>query len=314
MYINSLTHYLPKNKVLNSYFKDKNGLSNEWIEKRTGITERRRAGSDENTNTMAVEAVSNAIDNLSYPITDIDLIVGATYSPYEMVFGVAHVVQNKFDINGAKALTVTSACSSFVNAVEIVEGYFAMNKSNKALVIISEHNTAYSHDEDEQAGHLWGDGAAAVFISKERISDTDIEIIDVLSEGLGNIGEASKAVCLKPINGGITMPFGKDVFKYANTYMVSVLKRILAQNNLLIDNLDYVIPHQANIRIIEYVAKQLGLEKERTIVNIDKLGNTGSASTAIALSQNINKFKKGDLIGITVFGGGYSSGALLLKV
>ncbi len=314
MYINTLTHYLPIHKVLNSYFKDKNGLSEEWIVQRTGIKERRKAEQNENTNTMAIAAVENALNKLPYSITDVDLIVGATYSPYDTVVSVAHTIQNKYKIKGAKALTVTSACSSFVNAVEIVEGYFAMNKSEKALVIVSEHNTAYSNDKDEQTGHLWGDGSSAIFISKKRISDTDIEIIDVKSEGLGDIGEALNAVCLKPLNGGITMPFGKDVFKNANIYMVSILESILAENNLSVDDLSYVIPHQANIRIIEYVAKQLKLEQERIIVNIDKLGNTGCASTPIALSQNRDKFKKDDLIGITVFGGGYSSGAMLLRI
>ncbi len=313
MYINKISHYLPEQIVPNSYFKDKNGLSDEWITKRTGIKERRVASRKENANTMAVDAVKEAVMGLSYPVSEVDLIVGATYSPYDTVVGVAHFVQNIFNIDKAKAVTITSACSSFVNAVEIIEGYFAMNKAEKALIIASEHNSAYHTEEDEQSGHLFGDGAAAIFISKNKISDNDIEIIDVATKGLGNIGKASEAVCLKPINGGITMPFGKDVFINANKYMINGLTEILDKNNLSIDDINYVIPHQANLRIIEHIRKKLNLNEEKMLVNIDKLGNTGCASTPIALSQNQYKLKKGDLIGITVFGGGYSNGAILLR-
>jgi len=313
MYINLISHYLPQQIIRNDYFKNVNGLSDEWILSRTGIKERRKALSHENTNTMAIDAVQKAIENLPYPISDIDLIVGATYTPYDTVVGLAHSIQNHFNINNAKAITITSACSSFVNAVEIVSGYFAMNKAENALVIASEHNTAYSNEKDEQSGHLWGDGAAVFFITKKKKSNSDIKIIDVITESLGNISKASEAVYLRPLNGGIKMPFGKDVFINANNYMVSVLTEILNKNNLSINDLSYVIPHQANIRIIEHIRKELNLNEDKMVVNIDKLGNTGCASTPIAFSQNQEKFKKDDLIGITVFGGGYSSGAILMK-
>ena len=313
MYLNLISHYLPEQIIRNDYFKEVNGLSEEWILSRTGIKERRKALTHENTNTMAINAVQKAIEGLPYSISDIDLIVGATYTPYDIVINLAQSVQNHFNISKVKALTITSACSSFVNAVEIVNGYFAINKAKKALVIVSEHNTAYSNEKDEQSGHLWGDGASAVFITKEKESDNDIEIIDVITEGLGNVGKAPEAVYLRPLNGGIKMPLGKDVFINANNYMVSVLTDILNKNNLSVNDLNYVIPHQANIRIIEHIRKELELKEEKMIVNIDKLGNTGCASTPIAFSQNQGKFQKDDLIGITVFGGGYSSGAILLK-
>jgi 3-oxoacyl-[acyl-carrier-protein] synthase-3 len=110
------------------------------------------------------------------------------------------------------------------------------------------------------------------------------------------------------------MPIGKDIFVNAITHMVNVLMEILIKNNLGIDDLSYLVAHQANIRILEHIRKILKLSREKMIVNIDKLGNTGCASTPIAISQNYHRFSKGDLIGVTVFGGGYSSGALLLKI
>jgi 3-oxoacyl-[acyl-carrier-protein] synthase-3 len=314
MYINLINHYLPELIVPNSYFKDKNGLDDEWITKRTGIKERRKAMPGENTQTMAEKAVEGSVSGLPYDISEIDLIIGATYTPFDTVVSLAHSIQNHFNINAAKAVTVTSACSSFVNAVEIVEGYFSMNKAQKALIVASEHNTAYSKVSDVQSGHLWGDGAAAVFISKEKISTGDIKIIDVVTQGLGNVGRAAEAVYLRPLNGGLKMLFGKDIFVNANAHMVDILLQILNKNNMKIDDLSYLVAHQANIRILEHIRKELKLSREKMIVNIDKLGNTGCASTPIAISQNYHRFSRGDFVGVTVFGGGYSSGAMLLEI
>lgn len=314
MYINLINHYIPELIISNNYFKDKNGLDNEWITKRTGIKERRKAAQGENTETMALKVIENSVPLLPYKLSEIDLIIGATYTPFDTVVSVAHSVQNYFDINDTKAVTVTSACSSFVNAVEIAQGYFFMNKAKRVLIVASEHNTAYSKESDVQSGHLWGDGAAAIFISKEKITDNDIKILDVITKGLGNIGQASEAVHLRPLNGGLKMPIGKDIFVNAITHMVNILLEILIKNNMGINDLNYLVAHQANIRILENIRKILKLSKDKMIVNLDKLGNTGCASTPIALSENYHKFSKGDLIGVTVFGGGYSSGALLLEI
>ena len=138
---------------------------------------------------MSIDAIKPAIDKLPYSIKDVDLIVGATYTPYDTVGTLAHAVQAYFAIPNARVVSVSSACSSFINAVEIVEGYFATNKSQRALVVASEHNTAYSNDSDGQSGHLWGDGAGAIFISKERLSKSDIEIVDLNTTGLAHIGK-----------------------------------------------------------------------------------------------------------------------------
>jgi 3-oxoacyl-[acyl-carrier-protein] synthase-3 len=313
MYINTISHYLPKQIIRNDYFKKVNGLSEEWILSRTGIQERRKALPEENTNTMANEAVKDALKQVPYSIKDIDLIIGATYTPYDTVGTLAHSVQNEFNISDTKAISISAACSSFINAIEIVEGYFATNKANKALIVASEHNTAYHDEKDMQAGHLWGDGAAAVFISKEQLSENDCQIIDIITNGLGDIGKSVNGVSLRPAKEGIKMPYGKDVFINANKYMTESVIDIINRNSLSIDDINFIIPHQANIRIIEYVRKQLKVNKEKVLVNIDKLGNTGCASTPITFSQNQNKFNKGDLIAFTVFGGGYSSGAMLLK-
>ncbi|MCX5816987.1 MAG: ketoacyl-ACP synthase III [Proteobacteria bacterium] len=313
MYINAVCHYLPEIIISNDHYTNLNGLTDEWIYKRSGIKRRTKAGPDENTNTMSIEAMKSAISRLPYSLSDVDLIVGATYTPYDTIGTLAHAVQGYFNIHRAKAITITSACSSFLNAVEIVEGYFATNKAQRAIVITSEHNSAYNNDRDEQSGYLWGDGAAAAFISKEKDSEKDIKILDLNTTGLGHIGKGIEGVYLRPRNGGLQMPYGKDIFVYACKYMVSEVENIIKKNHFTLDDIDYLIPHQANFRIIDNVAKTLGLRNGQRIMNIEDIGNTGCASTLVALSQNWDRFLKDELIVITVFGGGYSSGAMLLK-
>lgn len=313
MIINLITDYIPNIVIPNEYFFVNYGISNEEIINKCGIKQRRRTGLQENTNTMAIEAVKKALPNLPFPITEIDLIIGATYTPYDTGGTLAHAVQKEFKIGSAKCFTIDSACSSFVNAIEIVECYFANNKASKALIVVSENNSAYSNDSDKNSGFLFGDGAAAVFITNQKFSDDEIEVIDVNTVGLGHIGKSIEAVSVRPNNGGIKMPFGKDVFQYACKYMLLETEQILIKNNMPQNELNYFIPHQANARITEYVSKKLNFESTRVLSNIEQFGNTGSASTPIVLSQNWNRFKQYDTIVIAVFGGGYSSGAVLLK-
>jgi 3-oxoacyl-[acyl-carrier-protein] synthase-3 len=232
MYINALGHYLPKQIISNDYFLNINGLTDEWIFTRTGIKTRTKAIPGENTHTMGIEAVKEAMKNLPYPISDVDLIIGASYSPFDTVATLAHAVQEHFEIAGAKAVYISSACSSFINAMEIVEGYFAIGKASKALVVTSEHNTAYSNETDEKSGHLWGDGAAAIFLSKEPVAKNEGKVVDIITRGLGNIGKASEAVYLHPTNGGLLMPHGKDVFTHACKYMTEALVDILEKTKL----------------------------------------------------------------------------------
>jgi len=314
MYINAVSHYLPGTILSNNDLSKLNGLTEIDIFKKSGIKERRKASSKENTNTMAIESIKPAIENLPYPINDIDLIIGCSYTPFDTVGTIAHAVQKHLNISNTRAIYLSTACSSFVVALEVAEGLFATKKASKALIVCSEHNSIYNNEADPISGHLWGDGAASVFISKERTSDKDIKIVDVFSSSQGNIGKSIDGVYVRPNKDRLKMPYGKDVYMYACKYMTDVTNQILQKNKLNINNLNYLIPHQANIRIIDNVVCQLKFDINKTLVNIDFLGNTGCASAVIALSQNISKFKKNDIVVITVFGGGYSSGAALLKM
>ena len=313
MYINAIGHYIPSNRISNEYFKELNGLDADWIMQRTGIESRSRCSEDENVDTMAFEAVENALPRLPYSIKDIDLIVAAHYCAYDTVGTAAHRVQRKFGIEGAKAVYASSACSSFVNGLEIIEGYFAMGKAKRALLICSEHNSYYSNDHDPKAGHLWGDAAVAYFLSAEKESDDDLEVLSVYTEGVGQIGAGPDGVMLRPKEGGISMPNGRDVFMYAVKYMQYALEKNLEEAGLSKDDISYFITHQANMRIVKQLARMMDMPMDRFLNNIQELGNTGSASAPLVLAQHQNELKKGDTVSLMVFGGGYSCAAFTVR-
>lgn len=314
MYINATGYYVPTGRVDNDYFKDVNGLTDDWIYKRTGIKSRSKAAEGEGHNSMGLAAIDDAIKTSPYDIKDVDLIVSASYSPYDTVATLAHIAQQKYDIAGAKAIYVSAACSSFVNGLEIVETYFKAGKAKKALIVCSEHNTYYSNESDPKSGHLWGDAAVAYFLSADKVADTDAEVKEVYTCGLGNVGKGPEGVILRPKEGGIEMPDGRDVFVNACYNMINALGHATAPHGIKPEELDYIITHQANKRIVAQVAHQLGVNDDKFLNNIEELGNTGSASCALVFAQNRDKFNKGEKIGLTVFGGGYSCGAFLVEI
>lgn len=314
MYINAIGSYIPEKRIKNDYFTQINGLSDEWIVQRTGIQTRSRATEKETMNYMCCEAVNNAISSLPYDICDVDLIIYASYTPSDTIATTGHYIQREYNIAGAKVFYISSACSSGINAMEIIRSFFTSELSTKALLICADRNSTYSDDTDCMAGHLWGDGAAALFFSNSPFTDKDPQVIDIITQGLGHIGRGPEGVCLKPNKDGLQMPNGRDVFMQACTYIAQNTKDILDWSGYSIRDLSFFIGHQANMRILKNVAGQLGIEEEKILSNIAELGNTGSASALLVFIQNYNKFHSGNLICLSVFGGGYSAGACLIKM
>jgi len=313
VYLHHVAAYLPAAVVTNEHFTRLNGLASDWIIERTGIRERRKAGPGENANTMGIAATQALLAEIpGFEPASIDLIVAGTYTPHDTIYTAAHAVQRALGTNEIPVVSISSACSSLLNAVEIVEGYFALGKASRALVVVTEHNTAYNNEEDTMAGHLWGDGAAALLFSKERLAAVDLRVVQVLTGGAAPMGKADEAVTLKPVDKGIVMPFGRDVFQQACTYMARITQQLLDKNKLTVNELNYLIPHQANLRISVNVVKQLGLDPARAVNNIERLGNTGCAGAAIGLAEVWPRIQAGENLVVTVFGGGYSYGAMLL--
>ena len=316
IYINSTGYYVPSQRIPNSYFAELYGKPEEWFTQRTGIRTRARASAKETIDYMSIKAVENAMRRAPFSIGEVDLIVFASYSPDDLVGTTAHRVQREFGIENAKALYVSSACSSAMNAVEIVVSFFTSGIATKALVIAADRNSTYSDDHDPAHGHLWGDAAVAYLLSTERGGAGDIEIVDIETRGLGHIGAGPDGVYLRPRTDGIGigMPNGRDVFNQACTYIERYSREILERNGLDVPSLDWFVSHQANLRIVSHVCGELGLPMERTLNNIEELGNTGCGSSLLSLAQHRDKLKSGDTIVVATFGGGYSVGAMLLKV
>lgn len=314
MYINSTGYYVPQQRIANEYFTAINGISSDWIFRRTGIMSRSKANESESINYMCIEAVKSAMVKLPYSIEDVDLVIFASYTPSDTIATVAHIVQREFQITNAKAFHLSSACSSAVNAMEIINSFFASGISEKALLVCADRNSSYSDDSDTQCGHLWGDAATAFFFSKEMFSSREIQVIDVISQGLGHIGCGPDGVFLDLQQNKIQMPNGKDVFMQACIHITKNTKNIIERNGYSVSDLSYFIGHQANMRILANVMEQLGLPEEKSLSNIRELGNTGSVSALLVFAQNYQKFKYGDLICLSVFGGGYSAGACLFKI
>ena len=167
MFIHASSEYIPQRAVDNEYFSALTGRPTHWFEQLTGIRERRRAAEGENTNTMAVCAVENLLRTSPGCLDGVDLIIGASYTPWDTIGTIAHVIQRQFSIANARALYLSTACSSFIDALDVVAAYFASGRATRALVVAVEHNSLYSSDSDDKSGHLWGDGAAALVLDKD---------------------------------------------------------------------------------------------------------------------------------------------------
>ena len=182
------------------------------------------------------------------------------------------------------------------------------------MLVVAEHNTTYTDESNKVAGHLWGDAAAALLITKEKPKGKALEIIDIHTGGAGNLSKSFEGVVMQPQCGGLIMNNGRDVFIQASTYMSSITIEILKKNGYNLQDLSYLAPHQANFRITKRVVEELGITMDKALSNVQRFGNTGCVGSALCISENFDAFKENELIVTTVFGGGYSFGAALLKV
>lgn len=312
MFINSTGFFVPETSIPNSYFTELNGLTDDWIYQRTGIKSRVRASEKETLNYMCRRAVEMASQKLPYSISTVDLIIFASYTPSDTVGTTGHWIQREFGIEQAKVFYISSACSSGMNAIEAVSAYFSARIASRALLICADRNSSFSDDKDSVAGHLWGDAAVAYFLSDDSYDVSETEILDINTQGLAHIGFGPEAVKLSLPNGGIQMPFGKDVFTYACTYIAENTQKILSDNGFGINDLSYFIGHQANMRILKNVANRLGIPERKSLSNIERMGNTGSASALLVFAMSDSEFESNNLVCMSVFGGGYSAGACLM--
>lgn len=312
MFIHASSEYVPQRAVDNDYFSALTGRPTQWFEQLTGIRERRRAAADENANTMAISAVASLVQSAPGCLQGVDLVIGASYTPWDTIGTIAHVVQRHFSLANARAMFLSTACSSFIDSLDVVAAYFAAGRSSKALVIAVEHNSLYSADSDDKSGHLWGDGAAALLLTKTAMGRA-VEIVDVRTVGRADMGRGPEGINMIPKGAGLVMPYGKDIFMHACREMVAATREIVAGNDLQLTDIDMLVPHQANKRIIDCVIQHLETASIHVPMTIAELGNTGCAGVAITYHRNAHLLTAGQYAVLVTFGGGYSTGAALLR-
>jgi len=319
--ITAVGGYVPPYKLTNSELELLVDTTDEWIFSRTGIKERRilkEKGAA--TSDMAVKAIENLIENYNLNINEVDLIICATVTP-DMVFpSTANVIADKVGAKNSFSFDINAACSGFLYALETGRRFVESGQYKKVLVVGADKMSSIIDYTDRNTCIIFGDGAGVVLI--EPSTDTTIGIQDAIlkSDGSGRHFLHQKA-------GGSAMPpsqetidqrlhyvyqEGKHVFKFAVSEMANVSEEILIKNKLTNNDIAWLVPHQANLRIIEATRERLNLPLEKVMLNIEKYGNTTAATLPLCLWDYKTKLKKGDKIILTTFGGGFTWGAIYL--
>ena len=315
-------HYCPDNIIKNRDIGELVDTSDEWIIKRTGIKER-RISDGEGTVDLACKAALEALNNSNCNKEDIDLIVVATTSPDKIMPSTACSIQGILGCKNAAAFDVSAACSGFVYALIVASSLIRTTDKKRALVIGSEVLSRFVDWKDRSTCILFGDGAGAAII---EVTNEREGILSTCFLSDGEIGAEALVAGELELN----TPFTKEsieekryikmnggvVFKFAIDILPKVIKELLDKSNEDISNIKYIVPHQANLRIIEESAKRLKIDKNKFYINLDKYGNTSAASIPIALSELYEKglVKKGDKIILAAFGGGLTWAGALIEI
>lgn len=307
--------YLPSKLITNADLSKFVDTSDEWITERTGIKQRYFV-EDELTSDLAVNAAKNALADAKLTPEDIDMIIIATTTPDLTFPSTAAIVQHKLGAKNAVAFDVQAVCSGFIYGLSIAEGYFATGKVKNVLVIGAESLSKLLDFKDRTTCVLFGDGAGAAVLSATKEGETS----GLLKSSISTKGEFSDL--LKTTGGqglnqtaGVVTMQGQEVFRHAVSNLKKVCLNLLDEVGLDKTDIDLLIPHQANKRIIASTAKALNLKDEQVIVTVDQHANTSAASIPLALdwANKQGKIKTGDLLLLEAFGAGFTFGGALIK-
>ncbi len=310
---------LPKRAVPNAEMAVMVDTSDEWIVDRTGIRNRYVAGPDETTSTLATEAAKKAIEAAGIDAKSIDLIVLGTATPDQTFPASATLVQAALGCNGGIAFDVAAVCSGFLYALGVADSMLRTGMANRALVIGAETFSRILDWEDRTTCVLFGDGAGAIVLEARESDDENPR--GILSTKLHADGAHNQ---LLYVDGGVSTTGtvgkvrmkGKEVFRHAVTNLAEVLVEVLDDVGMTASDIDWVVPHQANARILDATARKLGLPPEKVIVTVDQHANTSAASVPLALDAAVRdgRIKTGDLVMLEAMGGGFTWGASLIRI
>ncbi len=307
--ITAIGTFAPAKVIDNYYFETRMDTTDEWIRSRTGIVERRYAAEDEFTSDLAIAAARDMAGRYNKNLSDVDFILVATVTHDQIMPSMACQLQYRLDMPNAAALDISAACGGFGYGLTLAKGLIGSGMYKKILVIGSETLTKVTDFEDRSSCILFGDGAGAVLV--EAAEKGNIGACIAGAEGSGGqdlyISTLATQVNGVPIkaNNKIVQN-GRAVFRWAVTRMSEKFEEIVAKNGLTIDDIDWFIPHSANMRIIEAICERVGFPVEKALESLSKYGNTSSASIPLALDEAVKagKVKKGDKLLLLAFGGG----------
>ena len=310
--------YLPERILTNAELEKIVETSDEWIRTRTGVERRHVAAEDETTSSLCIEAAKSAMEAADVKSEDIDLIVIGTTTPDLIFPNIATLVQQALDIHGCPAFSIEAACTGFIYALSTVDKFIRAGESQCALVIGAEIITKLVDWNDRSTCVLFGDGAGAVIVkpsAEPGIISTHLGADGKYKELLYYPVGASKDLVAAGTDAvGIIMR-GNEVFKVAVKTLGAVAQQALKANNMDKSELDWLIPHQANLRIIQATAKRLKLPLEKVIITVQDHGNTSAGSVPMALDVGVRdgRIKRGQLILMEAFGGGFTWGSVLMR-
>ncbi len=311
--------YLPERVLTNEELSRRVDTSDEWIAARTGIRQRHIAADGETTGDLGYHAAVRALESAGVAAAELDLIVLGTTTPDLIFPSTACLIQHRLGAAGCPAFDVNAACSGFVYALTVADKFIRSGAAKTALVIGSETLTRMVDWDDRTTCVLFGDGAGAVVLKADAetgILSTHMHADGGKKELLWNPVGVSVGFREHEKNAGVRINMaGSDVFKHAVKALDSVVEETLEANGLDRHDIDWLIPHQANLRIIEATAKRLDMPMDRVVVTVDKHGNTSSGSVPLALDAGIRsgKIQRGQLLLLEAFGGGFTWGSALLR-
>ena len=305
--------YLPEKILTNKELESSLDTTDEWITSRTGIKERHIAGPGEKTSDLAYEAALKAIASAKITPGDIDLIILATTTPDKIFPSTACTVQAKLGIKECPAFDIQAVCTGFVYALSIADKFIKTNSAKNVLVIGADRMSSITNYTDRSNAILWGDGAGAVILS----ASNEVGIISTHIHAAGNHEEllhVPRHDKASNIADTIEMK-GNQVFKIAVNTLDKIVDETLENSGITKADIDWLVPHQANIRILEATAKKLDMSMDKVIVTIDRHGNTSAASIPLALDEGVRsgKIRKNHMILMEAFGGGFTWGSALVK-
>lgn len=330
-YILGLGSYAPTKNLSNADLEQLVDTNDEWITSRTGIKNRHIAAENEVTSDLGVFAARQALSYAQMTAEELTHIIVATCTPDALCPNTACRIEEKLGISGIMAMDVNAACSGFLYALQTARGIVALTPSAKVLVVAAEILSRRVNWTDRSTCVLFGDAAGAVIVSGEKGNadasqqEAPLEILDCQLGSDGSLGDL-----LRISGGGSGTAYkagdvvgdeyfvrmeGREIFKHAVRSMVKISEEVLQAANMTNHDVDVLVPHQANLRIIEAVGKKLDIPTERVFVNLEEYGNTSAASVPLALANahEAGVLKKGNTVLITSFGGGFTWGAALLR-